>query len=124
MNIELPWPPAELFPNMANRRHGSFGYHRKAKPMRTLAWGLSVQAMQREGIPIRGRKEADEIVLRYEFTPPMRAGKVADEDNVLSALKPARDGIADALGVNDSKFRGERPVWRDREGEGKVVITF
>lgn len=125
--LDLPWPPKELFPNAANRRGkgASFGYSNKARSMRTLAWGLTVGHMQNAGVkPREYEPAADEVVLRYELTPPNRSGPVADEDNVLSALKAARDGIADALGVNDKRFRNERPVWREREGVGSVKISF
>ena len=120
--IELPWPPAELFPNEANRRTGHWGYEKKARLMRTLAWGLTAQAL---GPKLRAyAHDGGEIRLAYALTPPMRRGKVADEDNVLSALKPARDGIADALGVDDRHFRNLTPQWHPREGAGKVVISF
>lgn len=120
-SIELPWPPKELLPNKAHRRYGHFGYKRKAKIARTLAWGLTAQAL---GPLLRQYKADGDIVLRYQFQPPMRAGKAADEDNVMAALKPYRDGIADALGVNDSRFRNERPVWLPKSGEGRVIIEF
>jgi crossover junction endodeoxyribonuclease RusA len=120
IRLEFPWPPAELMPNRANRHGGKWPYRKKAKMARTLAWGMVAQT--------RARIEGEgEIILHTEITPPEgRAGGGAgrDEDGLMAALKPYRDGIADALGVNDSRFRNERPEWKPKDGAGKVVITI
>lgn len=120
VRLDFPWPPAELFPNRANRRTGHWGYAKKAKALRTLAWGLTVQA---RGVrkPFGGKLP---LTINVELTPPLRRGKVADEDGVIAALKPARDGIADAIGVDDRHFVNAQPVWHQREGDGAVVISF
>ena len=44
------------------------------------------------------------------FVQPDRRGR--DRDNLLAACKPMLDGVADALGVNDSQFE---PVTIRRE---------
>jgi crossover junction endodeoxyribonuclease RusA len=119
--ITLPWPPAELFPNKANRRTGHWGYAKKAKVLRQLAWGLTLEQI---GADKLRNWPASEITLRYRFKPPMRRGKVADEDGVMAALKAARDGISDALGVDDRHFRSEKPEWLPRKGDGEIEISF
>ncbi len=48
-----------------------------------------------------------------------------DDDNAWSLFKAGRDGIADALGVNDKAFRcGEVEQVRDPEGRGFTVVEL
>jgi crossover junction endodeoxyribonuclease RusA len=42
------------------------------------------------------------MALRIEFIPP--DARRRDDDNCLSCFKAGRDGIAEALGVDDSRF--------------------
>lgn len=42
----------------------------------------------------------------------------------MAALKSARDGLAAALGVDDKRFRNAQPEWRDRAGEGSIIISW
>jgi crossover junction endodeoxyribonuclease RusA len=117
--IELPWPPKALSPNA--RVHWA-EKARKTKMARTLAWGLTAQLL---GTKIRYWEPRDgEIVLKVTLEPPMRGGARPDEDNVMASLKAYRDGIASALGVNDSRFRNERPEWLPKSGAGRVIISF
>lgn len=119
--IELPWPHASLFPNAKARSHWSA--HRKpAKMSRTLAWGLTAQALgpKLRSFEIPGKK----LEMRVEITPPQRPGRVPDEDGVMGACKHYFDGIADALGVNDSRFAYPQPEWRPKDGAGSIVISF
>lgn len=43
-----------------------------------------------------------DIGMRITFMQP--DNRARDRDNLLAASKPAIDGIADALGVNDARF--------------------
>lgn len=45
---------------------------------------------------------AGPIALTITFVQPDRRAR--DRDNLLAALKPSLDGLADALGVNDAQF--------------------
>jgi crossover junction endodeoxyribonuclease RusA len=90
--IVLPWPPRELSPNA--RVH----WARRAKAARAYreaCYWLCKQA----GIvaPKDGR-----IALDVRFYPPSRRRR--DDDNAIGSFKAGRDGIADALGVDDSRF--------------------
>lgn len=54
------------------------------------------------------------------FVPPDRRKR--DDDNMIAAFKPGRDGMADALGVDDSRFRLHIEV-ADRVG-GMVEVRL
>lgn len=108
--IRLPWPPRELSPNA--RVHWRT-YRAEARVYRQAAWALAMEAGA-QGI------RADALSLAITFQPPNRARR--DLDNCLAAIKAGLDGIADACGVDDSRWslaltRGE-PV----KG-GAVVIS-
>ena len=55
-----------------------------------------------------------QIPLTITFHQPDRRAR--DRDNLLAAMKPTLDGLADALGVNDSQFE---PVTLRRAYGGK-----
>lgn len=64
----------------------------------------------------------DEIALRLVFVQPDKRRR--DRDNLLAAAKPQIDGIADAMGIDDSRFN---PVTISREFGAKpgcVRITI
>lgn len=90
--ILLPWPPTELWPN---RR---FHWRKKAAVAkgyrRDCAW-LTHHADV--SVPDEGP-----IPVRITFCPPDKRAR--DLDNMLAAIKPHLDGVADALHVNDSRF--------------------
>ena len=46
-----------------------------------------------------------------------------DDDNLIAACKAYRDGIADALGVNDSMFDVQPVQWGDLSKRGKLTFT-
>ena len=52
--------------------------------------------------------------------------RIVDETNLIAMLKPYEDGVADALGVNDVRFRPTiHSQYRDPEGKGylRLIIT-
>lgn len=119
IRIELPWPPKALWPN--GRAH-YMDKARKTKMARTLAWGLTAQTL---GAKLRTYAPGDgDIPLKVQLQPPARRGPLPDEDNAMASLKAYRDGIASALGVNDKRFRNDRPEWLPKSGDGAVIITI
>jgi crossover junction endodeoxyribonuclease RusA len=105
IRITLPWPPRELHPN--SRIHWA-KRAKFAKQCRTLAQGLTLAAGVRRGdsdIP-------HNLKVTAIFCPPDRRRR--DLDNMLSSAKNFLDGIADVIGVDDSKWqialRRDEPV--------------
>lgn len=89
----LPWPPKELSPNA--RGHWS-KRAKAAKSYRKTCWALAKEA------GIRVDWEGD-VHLWLSFLPPDRRAR--DDDNLIASFKSGRDGLADALGIDDKRFR-------------------
>lgn len=114
--IILPWPSAHLSPN--SRKHWTVR-KKETKAARQLAWGIAKEAgWTGDGLPAEGR-----LHLWVDFYPPTRIG--IDDDNALSRFKAYRDGIADALGINDKRFVSHPYVHDEvrKGGEVRVRIT-
>jgi crossover junction endodeoxyribonuclease RusA len=94
--VKLPWPPRCLHPN--SRTHWA-KRSPAAKKARSDALFLTLEAMVR-GKPLF--REAAPVYVHMRFCPPN--ARKHDIDGCLSANKAALDGIADALGVDDSRF--------------------
>lgn len=81
----------------SNMREHWAAKHRRAKSQRlTVALTLRPQV-----IPLRGFAALNVMLTRV-------APRRLDDDNLRGALKAVRDGVADALGVNDAD---ERVTW-------------
>lgn len=114
ITITLPWPPSILWPNRHLGRHWAARQNAK-KIARFQGFALAKEArapeITTERVPVS--------VMAY---PPSR--RRFDLDGLHGALKPYLDGIAKALGVDDSQFR---PVVLDVGEvvrEGKVIVEF
>lgn len=92
MAIDLPWPSRDLNPN--SRPHWA-KRARAAKKARQDAATMAKHA----GL---GAIEADRLIVTAIFTPP--DNRPRDEDNMIANIKSYLDGIADVVGVNDSKW--------------------
>ena len=103
--VVLPWPPKALSPNART--------HWRAKAPVTAAykracWALAMEAgMVAPDVPEiapQGRAGArpGRIHLYLEFYPPDRRAR--DDDNMVASFKAGRDGLAQALGVDDKRF--------------------
>ena len=95
ITIELPWPSTELWPNRNHGKHWTVTSLCAAQA-RDGARVLMFEAME------AWRPECVSAALRVTFHAPTK--RCYDLQNALSALKADFDGIADALGINDSKF--------------------
>lgn len=89
--IELPWPPKELSPNA--RVH----WGKRSKLAKTYRETCRLLCKQTGVTAPAGR-----ALLVLEFVPPDRRRR--DDDNMVSSFKAGRDGLADALGIDDSQF--------------------
>lgn len=105
ISISLPWPPRSLHPN--SRTH----WTRRAKDAKqarlTAAW-----CAREAGIRSNDPDIPQALKVTAIFMPPNRHKH--DLDGCLSALKSSLDGIADVIGIDDSKWqialRKERAV--------------
>ena len=116
LQIIVPFPDSSLLPN--NKNGQSWRTTQRAKLSAKQAGMIAaLEAMQgSDKLPPRN------VDVTIVFTPPDRRRR--DVDGMLSALKPTLDGIAEGLGVDDSRFN---PVHIHR-GEpiqgGKVTIII
>lgn len=110
--IVLMWPPIELSPN--SRYHWAVK-SRRAKAYREAA-GWATRAAK---VKVEGKGAID---LHISFYPPSK--RRYDLDNLLASIKNGIDGIADALGVDDNRFRLriERCAVI-KGGEVRIVVT-
>lgn len=109
--IELPWPPKILNPN--HKTH----WGNKSKAAKKYRHDCAILTlMARIPVILDG-----DFKLSITFYPPDKRHR--DDDNIIAAFKSGRDGVADALGVNDKRFKPDYlfglPV-----KHGKVVIEL
>jgi crossover junction endodeoxyribonuclease RusA len=90
--IELPWPHKDLSPN------GRVHWARKAKATASYRSECGWRARAQGVSPV----DADRVKMTIRFCPPDMRRR--DMDNLISATKALRDGLMDALGVDDSRF--------------------
>ena len=99
--VDLPFPDRKLNPNSSKGRHWA-STSALRKSARTSAYTLArIAALGTPWYSIERRK-ADAVPLVITFIQPDRRHR--DRDNLLAACKPALDGVADALEINDSQF--------------------
>lgn len=111
--LVLPWPSKGLSPN------GRVHWAVKAKAVKAAkaeAFALAIAAGWR-GAPLPER-----IHLWVDFYPPTK--RLPDDDNMLSRFKAARDGIAEALGIDDQRFISHPNVRSEKRAGGQVVVTL
>lgn len=110
--VTFPWMPKALNPNQ--RLHWSVVSKAK-KSYRKACYTLALEA------GLRGVDWEGDIHLWIDFYPPDRRQR--DDDNMIAAFKSGRDGLADALGVNDKRFRIHPYVKDQIGGMVKVRLT-
>lgn len=110
--IVLPWPPKELSPNA--RVHWA-KKSKAAKQYRAECFLLTKKA----GI---AAPLADEILFALDFVPPDRRKR--DDDNLLASCKALRDGVADALGIDDNRFITQLRISRETVKGGEVRVRI
>lgn len=106
------WPPRELHPN--SRIHWR---HRApiTKNMRTYAASVVRQARLE---PCEG-----DIRVKLTFCPPDKRKR--DRDGLQANCKAMLDGIADGLGIDDSRFRPVSDIGEvDPAGKGFVLAEL
>jgi hypothetical protein len=104
--IELPWPPSSLVPHA--RYKGGYKKANDTKKHRLQC-----------GLIAKNHKPTTEF--RVMFYPPCKRAR--DLMNTIGACKALIDGLQDAWGIDDNKFRIHWPVvYSEPVKGGKVVI--
>lgn len=117
MIITLPYPDRRLSPNA--RLHW-----RKLATVKAMA-RQDAKILATVAIPLRIKKElaASEhnIPITVRIYPPDNRHR--DADNAFASCKALLDGVADALGVNDRRFRPSMQ-FMEPEKPGKVEVVL
>lgn len=114
--IVLPWPNAGLSPNA--RLHWKPKADLKAAARADAAKEVLAQVPPCDRYRLR---QAEVIPVTITFYPPDKRHR--DDDNMIGSFKAARDGIADALGVNDRRFRPHY-FFAEPEKPGRITVDF
>lgn len=104
MIVKLPFPDAALFPNRKNGKHWTATSAAK-DAQKHDAYMLTKQAMANQSSNFG---EANIPLSLVYLTPDKRK---RDLDNMLAASKALIDGMAQALGVDDSRFKPVLVDW-------------
>lgn len=107
--LTLPWPPRACSPNM--RTHWAVLSVAKKKYKKDC-FNLTKEAVIK--VPTKP-------FMHVQIYPPSK--RRMDIDNVWASCKSGLDGMAQALGIDDSIFRDYRLTMMDQVG-GMVKITF
>ena len=114
--VRLPWPDPSLMPNRKNGK--AWQSTTKVKNEQKLAAYLCTLA----ALELSGIKEwKGSIPLSLTYMPPDKRHR--DLDNLLGGSKALVDGMALALGIDDSRFK---PILVDSVyagGEGAVIAA-
>jgi len=111
--VELPWPAKELSPNA---RHHWATAARAKKAYRSRCRELG------KGQALASAKDgAQSVLVSLTFFPPDKRAR--DWDNLLASMKSGLDGLADAMGIDDSRWRLSFDVSDVPEKGGLVLVT-
>lgn len=108
--IVLPFPPASLSGHAKGKWWNTSAIVKKHRDLARLA---TLDAC----IPV---PDEGDILVRFTFIPPDNRG---DRVNFPNRIKAAIDGIAQALGVNDSRFLPEYRFLPPQK-PGRVLVEF
>lgn len=113
--ITLPWPDKVLSPNA--RTHRMALARAKKAAREATAWDVVQQVPQ--GVRQGFADSSGPLAYRVTFYPPDKRHR--DDDNMIGAFKAARDGIADALRVDDRRFKPHY-LFEDPAAPGRVLV--
>lgn len=109
--IRCPYPPKPLWPN--SRTHWGL----KSRTAKSYRYACEILAKEQN--VHKATWPDGEILIHLTFHP---AGN-PDDDNLEAAFKPGRDGIADAMGVDDGRFKVTREIGHKVKG-GCVLVQI
>lgn len=108
--IKIPYPMSKLNPNRTKNR---WELAAAKKSARKEAWALCKAARLK---PMQGPLD-----VFITFYPPDKRRR--DDDNAIAAFKAYRDGIADAIKVDDAEWRVKYKMSKEPLGYVEVVLT-
>lgn len=114
--LYLPWPHKDLSPN------GRVHWAVKAKAAASARSIAFLSAKQCGWGPSLIPEGSGRIHLYVTFHPPTK--RMPDDDNMLARFKAYRDGIADALDIDDKRFVSHPFVSEEVRKGGQVVVQF
>ena len=112
--ISLPWPLPCLFPNAKRRSHWRT-YVKPAKKYREDCMWMTRAVIGRTIFTTPPK-------VAIAFYPPDLIRR--DPDNLVGAAKHAIDGVADAIGHDDSTWKPTFTFHEPRRPHGAVVVTL
>jgi hypothetical protein len=116
LTVVLPWPSVDLSPNSRNK--WAMIRAKKAAKNYALTYTKSLMGPLR----IVPGSWLGPVTIQYTFHPAMNRAR--DDDNFANRMKAARDGIAEALGINDTKFVQMPVVFAGLRDPACVVVTL
>ncbi len=116
--IILDFPPSELNPNA--RLHWS-KKSRIAKRYRELC---HIKTLACINATDRNQLQAHKGRFEFIVTFHKKSKRKHDDDNIFGAFKSGRDGIADALRIDDGRFKAIYSVSDEIVNGGMVVIEI
>jgi crossover junction endodeoxyribonuclease RusA len=97
--IVLPWPDPRLSPNARQHWAALAKVKKQARADAHILATVALTLKQKRDIAAIDGK----IPVVIRFYPPDNRHR--DDDNMIASFKAARDGIAEALGVDDRRFQ-------------------
>jgi crossover junction endodeoxyribonuclease RusA len=117
--VVLAWPDKRLSPNA--RMH----WRQKSEVVKRARWDAAYSVLEAAGGSLSAIRAAlagdDPVAVRVRFYPPDNRRR--DDDNMVGAFKASRDGIADALDLNDRRFRPHY-FFETPEKPGRVEVSI
>ena len=115
INIEIGWPAKALSPNARSRSH--WPRTNALKAAKKEGYGA---ALLEVGTTY---KHPGEGPIKVVITAYPKVQRNRDADNLIASVKGHLDGIAKALGVDDSRF-DPRVQWAEPVANPRVVICI
>jgi crossover junction endodeoxyribonuclease RusA len=116
MTVTLGWPSPNLSPN-ARPHWAALARAKKAARREGNVEGRLAGVFHRDWLD-----GAKTVAIQVTFIPPNAIRR--DADNMLASIKAHLDGIADAIGIDDSRWTWAAPVIAKPEKPGRVVVTI
>lgn len=112
ITFELEYPNAKLSPNARTHHMQKANITKKARSdSKFIALSAGAGSLAKTGLQVR-----------VNFYPSTKRRR--DEDNVIGAFKAYRDGIADAIGVDDCYIEFDYKLNTDTRKSGVTIVSI